>query len=196
MKWRWKRLATMDASVLGNVSGTSGAPTPSTPAATSSPPPIPTLSLGTLLIVQLLVSHSSATFKLPKMYRLKRRKLSLPQPSGRGLRGNEGWRMRDAGMRGEQSNDVASCVAHFPHQCAFILLLKPLRMNEWVPRETPILPLIPTSNMLHATSCILRLHFCFKWLTPPASSLLLSLCFSAEKKGRKEERKEITMHIS
>jgi len=40
--------------------------------------------------VRLLVSHSSATLKLPKMYRLKRRKLSLPKPSGRGLRLSNG----------------------------------------------------------------------------------------------------------
>lgn len=162
------------------VSGTSGAP-PSLATVTTPllclPPPLASSSAW--------LSHSSATLKNFQkcIVSTQSGKLSLPKPSGRGLRfvgRGRRWGCEASWV----PCSVASCVAHFPHQCAFILLLKPLRMNEWVPRKQPskllhppYLPLPPSHFDLPLSASATDLHFCFKWHTPPGGSLLLSLCF-------------------
>lgn len=165
------------------VSGTSGAP-PSLATA-------PSLCLPPPLASSAWLSHSSATLKNFQkcIVSTQSGKLSLPKPSGRvawglSVRGSSSGMCGMGGRWGKQSSSVASCVAHFPHQCAFILLLKPLRMNEWVPRKQPskllLLPPPPLSPLhfdLPLSAFSTDLHFCFKWHTPPGGSLLLSLCF-------------------
>lgn len=134
------------------VSGTSGAP----PSLATAPPPA--LCLPPPLSSSAWLSHSSATLKNFQkcIVSTQSGKLSLPKPSGRVAWGlSERRRGTGGGEASRVPCTVASCVAHFPHQCAFILLLKPLRMNEWVPRKQPsklLLLSLPLSLALRLAS--------------------------------------------